>query len=245
LLFDVDGTLAPIVPIPEAAEVPEGTRALLRMLESRYALVACISGRRAEDARRIVGVDSLACVGNHGLEFLPSGAPSAELLSSAADGEAVRTFAHQTYDSDVQDAGVRLEDKGPISSFHWREAPDEAAAHAALTRIAALAAERGLVPHWGRKVLEIRPPVAVDKGTAVTTVLEGADEVERALYVGDDSTDVDAFRALRQLESTSRLERAICVGVRSAEAPDEVIAEADLVVEGPSGVVELMSFLAG
>src|SRR5205085_8635510 len=105
---DVDGTLAPIVVDPAAAAVPDSTRLLLKGLERRYALVACVSGRRAVEARRIVGLDSIEYVGNHGLEALAPGAaeatPHPELQ---ADPAAVRTFAQHAYGASLEALGVR------------------------------------------------------------------------------------------------------------------------------------------
>ena len=128
---------------------------------------------------------------------------------------------------------MRIEDKGAIVAFHWRGAPDEAAARAAIDALAARAGEAGLRTHWGRKVLEVRPPVKLDKGA----------DVDVALYVGDDATDVDAFRGLTQLVDEGRLKRAIRVGVSSAETPSAVSEEADLIVEGTDGVRELLAVL--
>ena len=222
--------------------MPEPTRALLRRLEQRYALVACISGRRAIEARRIVGIDSLAYVGNHGLELLRAGAREAATDPSlAALAARVRAFATSRQGDELERLGVRLEDKDSIWVFHWRGVPDEQAARQELERVAAEAEREGLVPHWGRKVLEIRPPLEADKGTAVEAALDGL-EVGRALYAGDDTTDLDAFRKLRELEGAGRV-RAICVGVRSIEGPQAITAEADLVVEGPQGMFELLESL--
>lgn len=243
LLFDVDGTLAPIVVDPAEAAVPPRVRSLLENLEGRYALVACISGRQALDARRIVGVDSIAYVGNHGLELLEAGAskpvtdPALEPLAAA-----VEAFAQRVYGNELERLGVTLEDKDAIWALHWRGAPDEEAARDVLRAVASEADREGLVPHWGRMVLEIRPPVAADKGTAVLTALDDR-RLARALYAGDDATDLDAFRALRVLESDGRLE-ALCVGVRSSEGPEAVVRDADLVVDGPDGVAELLGVLA-
>lgn len=243
LLFDVDGTLAPIVPRPDQASVPQATRELLTSLSQRYDLVACLSGRRAADARRVVGVDDLVYMGNHGLEYLPPGSREPEVVPEASSHvAAVRSFANAAYTSELRDAGIRIEDKESIWSFHWRGAADDASAREALGRIAQSAAEQGLVPHWGRKVLEIRPPVAVDKGTAVERLL-ARKGVESALYGGDDTTDLDAFRSLRELRSSGVLEQSVCVGVRSEEGPAEIAVEADLVVDGPSGFRELLARL--
>jgi trehalose 6-phosphate phosphatase len=243
LLFDIDGTLAPIVADPDAAAVPEATRDLLERLERRYGLVACVSGRRALEARRVVGLDSISYVGNHGLELLEPRAaavvvdPGLEPLAAA-----VSAFARGAYDAELEQLGVRLEDKYAIWSFHWRGAPDESAAHAALRDVASNADREGLVPQWGRKVLEIRPPVPTDKGTAVAAALDDR-PVARALYAGDDTTDLDAFRKLRALEADGRIE-ALCIGVRSEEGPEAIEREADLVVDGPEGVAGLLGVLA-
>ncbi len=243
LLFDVDGTLAPIVSDPRVAAVPEATRQLLERLRSSYGLVACISGRQALEARRIVGLDSLAYVGNHGLERLEPG--DAEPTVDPALEEfaaAVRAFVGNAYGEELQRLGVRLEDKDAIWSFHWRGAPDESAAREALGGVAAEADREGLRSHWGRLVLEIRPPVPTDKGTAVARALDGR-PLARALYAGDDTTDLDAFHKLRALAAERRIE-ALCVGVRSEEGPPEIEREADLTVDGPGGVTDLLRTLA-
>jgi trehalose 6-phosphate phosphatase len=244
ILCDVDGTLAPIVAEPDRALVPAPTRQVLTVLSRRFALVACVSGRRAEDARRVVGIGSLAYIGNHGLERLAPGGERVEASAAAAGFEdQVRALAESLYTPALRNAGVRLEDKGPIRAFHWREASHAGAAEDAMEQIARRAQESGLAVHWGRKVLELRPPVHFDKGTAVTAALEDA-AVESALYGGDDATDVDAFRALRTLREQGRLEHAACIGVRSDEAPAAVLEEADGLVDGPAGFRELLERLA-
>jgi len=110
--------------------------------------------------------------------------------------------------------------------------------------VADAAARLGLVPHWGRKVLEIRPPVEIDKGVAVGALLHEA-AIEAALYAGDDTTDLHAFRELRAQAASGDLRHAVCVGVRSDEAPGGLLRDADLLVEGAAGVVELLKLLVG
>ncbi len=130
---------------------------------------------------------------------------------------------------------MRAEDKDAIAAFHWRGAPDEEAAEQAVREVAEHAQQAGLWTHWGRKVLEIRPPVAIDKGRGVTRLLRDAD-IDAALYCGDDMTDLDAFAALHQAKEAGRIEHAVCVGVRSDETPGELEREADVMVDGPRGV---------
>jgi trehalose 6-phosphate phosphatase len=219
IMLDVDGTLAPIVARPELASVPEPTRAELRRLVARYALVACISGRTGVDAREIVGVDGPVYVGVHGLEL----APEAENWRGPL-GE----FA--------ESVDWPVEDKGLAVVFHYREAEDEEAALAVLRGVADRATALGLRVQFGRKVLEVRPPVAADKGTAVRALLEQRG-LRRALYAGDDTTDLDAFRGLDGLDHSVR------IAVASAEGPPELREAADIVVESPAALVELLHLL--
>lgn len=243
ILCDIDGTLAPIVPRPEQARVPDAPRDALAALARRYALVAFVSGRRALDARRVVGIDEATYVGNHGFELLGPGEEDVALDPAVGQrAERVQRFA-ATLDSARLDAvGLRLEDKGPIQALHWRGAPSAAAAELQAKEVAALAQESGLIPRWGRKVLELRPVAGIDKGSAVLRLLQGG-EIAAALYVGDDMTDLDAFRAVRWMASAGRLEHAVCVGVASEEGPAEIAERADVVVDGPEGVVELLEAL--
>jgi len=220
ILLDVDGALAPIVPRPEDARVPPETQDELRRLHGRYALVACVSGRAGDDARRIVGVPELVYVGNHGLELEPE---------SRVWGERLLRFLA---DVDWPD----LEDKGLTASLHYRTAPDENAARAELEEIASRARKAGFVARFGRKVLEILPPLEANKGTAVRRLLSERG-IERALYAGDDTTDLDAFRALEPMEVGVR------VAVASPEDPRELAAAADLVVDGPPALLELLRVL--
>ncbi|HUN79561.1 MAG TPA: trehalose-phosphatase [Solirubrobacteraceae bacterium] len=249
VLLDIDGTLAPIVRHADDAHVPEATRTLLIEVAKRYALVACISGRRATTARQIVAIGSIAYVGNHGGELLRAGATQPEVDPElAAWAERVRVFAARAYTPELQRLRVRSEDKRAIAAFHWRGAPDESAAEAAVAELATRARDEGLAVHWGRKVLEVRPPVALDKGIGVRALLDGqpapaAARFQAALYVGDDATDVDAFGALRALVADGLLAHAVCVAVDSEEAPPELGEQADLAIDGPGGVRALLEAL--
>jgi trehalose 6-phosphate phosphatase len=243
VLLDIDGTLAPIVRHAADAHVPEATRSLLIEIAKRYSLVGCVSGRRAATARQIVAIGTLAYVGNHGGELLRPRSTRPEVDPELAAWSArVRAFAASVLTAECQRLRVRGEDKDAIAAFHWRGAPDEQAAYAAVERIAEQAQEQGFVVHWGRKVLEVRPPVRLDKGLGVATLLRGT-PATAALYVGDDTTDLDAFRGLRELTQTGPLETVLCVAVDSDEAPLELAREADLTLNGTSGVRELLEAL--
>jgi trehalose 6-phosphate phosphatase len=243
VLLDIDGTLAPIVRHAADAHVPEATRSLLIEIARRYRVVGCVSGRRASTARQIVAIGTIAYVGNHGGELLRPGATRPEVDAELAEWTArVREFAARAYTGEHQRIRVRSEDKDTIAAFHWRGAPDEEAAEEAVREIAQRAEQEGFAVHWGRKVLEVRPPVVLDKGLGIATLLRGG-EVATAVYVGDDTTDLDAFRGLRSMVDSGALSCAVCVAVASDEAPPGLAAEADLTVDGTGGVRELLEAL--
>jgi trehalose 6-phosphate phosphatase len=219
VLLDVDGVLAPIVLRPEDSAVPDETRAELERLAGSYSLVACVSGRTSADAERIVGVADVVYVGSHGLELAP-------------EAEHWRDRLH----SFGRSVDWPVEDKGLTVSFHYRGVDDEEAARARLEEVAEAARREGLLARFGRKVLELRPPIEADKGTAVQALLVDRG-LRRALYAGDDTTDLDGFRGLDGLEV------AVRVAVGSPEGPPELREAADLVVDGPAGALELLRAL--
>ena len=136
--------------------------------------MACVSGRPVSEARRLVGVGAIAYVGSHGAEVMPAGAKRPTLVAAFASWEGrVRRFVRAREERrELRLLRIRIEDKGPIKAFHWRGAPDEDAAETWLTGVAQEAEAEGFAIHWGRKVLEIRPPVPVDKGQGITALLE-------------------------------------------------------------------------
>ncbi|GAC1324925.1 MAG: trehalose-phosphatase [Thermoleophilaceae bacterium] len=245
VFLDVDGTLAPIVERADQAHVPEETSRLLGSLARRYGCVACISGRSASEARRLVGVGGIVYAGAHGAELLEPGETGSSILPAFATWtDRVRAFAREHDRRDLRLLRVRIEDKGPIAAFHWRGAPDEPAARTRVEGLAQEAEAAGLVTHWGRKVLEVRPPVPVDKGQAVTELVRRSG-VRAALYAGDDATDLDAFNALDTLLERGDLDVGIRVGVASEEGPRAIVERADLAVDGTGGVAAVLETLGG
>jgi trehalose 6-phosphate phosphatase len=216
IFLDVDGVLAPIVSRPEDARVPDDTRAELHRLARRYALVACVSGRAGDDARMIVGVPELTYVGNHGLEF----EPDADKWSARLAG----FLAEVNW--------PRVESKGLTAALHYRGV-DDTEARRTLDPIAERARAAGFLARYGRKVLELVPPLQANKGTAVTQLLERRG-LDQALYAGDDTTDLDAFAALEALPLGVR------VAVASPEGPAALREQADIVLDAQSEVLDLL-----
>lgn len=259
VLLDVDGTLAPIVERAEDARVPEATRSVLIELTKHYGLVACVSGRRAQEARQIVAIGSIAYVGNHGGELLAPGATVTRLLDPALRGwgERVAHFVAEACAGPLRGMRVRQELKGPVVALHWRGASDEAAAAAALGEVAHSAEAAGLAVHWGRKVLEVRPPVTLNKGLGIAALFADVSgdspaggvppgdgvRIRTAIYIGDDRTDLDAFAQLRAMVAAGTLDSALCVAVASDEGPSELVQQADVRLDGDASVRQLLAAL--
>ena len=217
LFLDVDGVLAPIVERPEDARVPDETRDELRRLADRYALVAAVTGRPSDVAREIVGVDQLRYAGEHGLE-----------LASAA-----RDWIGRVHGFATEAAWPDTELKPLSVALHYRSAADEEAARTRLEAVATGALEQGLRVRWGRKVLEVLPPLDISKGTAVRLLLAETG-LRRALYAGDDTTDLNGFDALDGLDA------AVRVAVVSSEGPAVLGERADVVVGSTGAFLELL-----
>ena len=192
--------------------MPETTRRPLIEVAKRYGVVACVSGRRASDARRVVSLGSIAYLGSHGSEILRPGSIAPEMdRELQAWTRRVQNFAREAYTESLRKLRVRLEDKEAIAALHWRDVPDEDEAERGVREVAEAAEKAGFNAHWGRKVLEIRPPVRIDKGAGIVTLLRDV-ELQAALYVGDDTTDIDAFRGLTELVELGSLQAGAAGG---------------------------------
>jgi trehalose-phosphatase len=209
LFLDFDGVLAPIVERPEDAAPPPETRAELERLVAKYALVAVVSGRAGDDVRGRLAVDGVVCVGSHGLELEPQADRWRRTLAAFA--------------ADAPWPPEEIEVKGLAVAFHFRGRNDEREAVRALDAVAETAREEGLVARYGRKILEVLPPVGSHKGTAVRHLIDERG-LRRGLAAGDDTTDIDSFAALEGLDV------AVRVAVVSEEVPQLLVEAADIVV---------------
>jgi len=232
VVLDFDGTLAPIVDDPGAARPLPGALDAVAALVRSYRLVAVVSGRPAAFLATHLDLAGLVRVGSYGLERVTDGrvveVPAAAGWRAAVAGVAERASA-------AAPPGVVVEDKGVSVTVHFRMAPAASAWARAFADDEARAT--GLVTHPARASVELRPPLAVDKGTAVADLVAGAG-VSAACCCGDDIGDLAAFAALDDLPVALR------VAARSAETPPELVAAADLVVDGPEGVLDVLRALA-
>lgn len=253
LFTDIDGTISPIEPTPAEARLLPGMRELLTQAQSVFAVVAAVSGRDPRDARRMVGLPGITYIGNHGLERLEP--------SDTTDGDdQIRVYpGAEAYVQPISEAldevgatlltrfpGMRLEAKGVTASIHVRQTNDPAAAEeAAYTAAATAARTAGLRVTRGKLVVELRPPLPVDKGVAVAALIAER-SLRGALYLGDDTTDIDAFRALRRLTSGGTAAGTfvgVTIAVLQVEAPPSLAAEADLTLPSIAAVPDILRWL--
>jgi trehalose 6-phosphate phosphatase len=228
---DIDGTLSPIVERPQDAVVTARCRGLLERLIAEGVHVALITGRQLAVARSMVGIDEAAYAANHGLEFWIDGhigqAERVESYPSLVE-QVVSDTAH------LDTFGVETERKGPGVAFHYRRAADGENARAAILReVESSKVSRQFTVTEARKVIELRPRIQANKGTA-TGILAAQLGVKGIIAVGDDRTDVDMFNAAHLLGEQGV--DAVAIAVMSAEIQPEVLASAEYTVEGVEGV---------
>jgi len=236
--------LAPIVAHASDARVPGQALQLLAALRDRYLLVGVISGRGMDDVDRMVPVPGLVRGGNHGLEVAEPGHDPHMVPEAAGPVAVLRRFVDALPRGDLAAHGAWAEDKGASVSLHYRQAPDPVATGDWLRATVAPAARAaGLRTRDGKMILEIIPDVEVHKGTALEALVRSAG-ARRVMYVGDDHTDADAWRRMREMEEAGGLDAAACVLADGPEVDPSVRAQADLRVAGTEGVLQLMRTLA-
>ena len=245
LVTDIDGTISEVAATPGEATVLPKAREALRRLQRSLAFVGVVTGRAASVGAAMVDLPGLVVVGNHGLER--SGAegviehPEAVRVIGAIT-EAVREIEDEMQARD-EGAGVLYENKRLSATVHYRLAPDPTRALSVLVEVAgAIAERRRLRLTEGRFILELRPPVIINKGTAVSDLIREK-QLRGIIVLGDDTTDVDAFLAVRDARETGTL-TGIRVGVTAAETPPEVLAESDVTVPGVAACATLLTQLA-
>ncbi|MDD9368874.1 MAG: trehalose-phosphatase [Acidimicrobiales bacterium] len=234
VLLDFDGTLSPIVEDPASARPLDGVTDALTRLAARFGVVGITSGRPVDFLLPLLP-DGLVLSGLYGLEVVRDGQRT-DRAGAGAWREVVADVVRSS--ADRGPAGMGVESKGLSLTLHYRSHPELAAAVAEWAR--QQGARSGLEVRPAKMSVELHPPIAADKGTAVEELVEGLAAV---CFVGDDRGVLPAYDALDRL--AARGVHALRVAVASDEAPDELIDRADLVVEGPAEVLDLLNRLAG
>jgi trehalose 6-phosphate phosphatase len=239
LAADFDGTLAPIVPDPRDAWPPPLTVSLLDRLCARLRCVAVLSGRDVAALAERLPVAGLTLVGNYGWEYR-RGSEEWVLPAAASWREPVREATRALVeDPRLRGQGVLVEGKALSISVHFRTAPEPLPTGLRLQpAVEAVGRRFGLRVHAGRLVWELRPPVDVDKGQALTALL-AEQRPAAAIYAGDDLGDRPAWAALRRFGGIP-----LAVGVASSEAPAELFADCDLLLDGPTELQRFLGLLA-
>ena len=241
LLTDIDGTLAPVVPTPDMSEVSDEIRDSLQRLSRECLLVAAISGRKTEDALGLLGLEEVVYFGNHGFEILRDG--EVEVIPEALPYLERVQELEQLAREELGPEGAFVEEKGITASVHYRNVPREVGERC-VEFVKSEGERLGLRITVGRGVVEARPPIRADKGTAVRTLVEEY-RPEKAMFIGDDTTDLDAFHELARLREEGRLREILRVGVASEEGPQEIRIQADIGVDGVDGVGRVLRALLG
>ncbi|WP_171107148.1 MULTISPECIES: trehalose-phosphatase [Streptomyces] len=246
IALDFDGTLAPIVPDPEQARAHPDAVPALAALAPKVAAVAVITGRPADVAVRhggfagVDGLEHLVVLGHYGAERWDAVSGEVSAPAPHPGVAAVREELPGLLDRVGAGAGTWIEDKSRAIAVHTRRATDPQAAFEALREpLSDLATRHGLIVEPGRMVLELRPP-GMDKGVALLEYVRelGAESV---LYAGDDLGDLPAYAAVDQLRSDGTPGLLVCSG---SDEVTELRQRADVVVDGPKGVVALLAGLA-
>jgi trehalose 6-phosphate phosphatase len=240
LVTDFDGAISKIVSTPGQAEVFPRCRELLAKLAGELPLVAILSGRPAGDVQRLVGLPGIVYIGNHGLSRWEGGQTHIDpsVSSHVAAMHSITEEARRV----LTVPGLFFEEKETGVAIHYRSTPDPSSVKSAVVRVLQdLASGTGIQVLEGRLVVELRPPVNVDKGTSIFELLSGHD-VTGAIYAGDDRTDLDAFAGLRRWAEQED-KRSLAVAVDSSERPPGLREAADLVVDGVEGWADFLAAL--
>lgn len=241
---DFDGTLSPLAASPTQALIDPGARTALDRLTREIDEVGIITGRAAATAEEMVGIASIDYVGNHGLEWRRNGQHQDHpgSVASAADVTAAMAEIRTRVAGTAADDGLLFEDKRLSGSIHYREAEHPEQVRGPLVAIAGeVAAAHGLRITEGRKIVELRPKLVVNKGTALQRLINERG-LRGVIFCGDDVTDVDGFRMLHTLRQEGI--ETLAVGVASAEAPAEIYEQSDIILSGVDDLARTLEILA-
>lgn len=241
LITDVDGTISQITLTPEQAEVSPLCRRYLSTLCNHLALVAAISGKPAIEVKNMLKIDGMVYIGNHGLERWAEG--HSELTKDVQDYSRAVKAAIKELTPLLSIAGISIEDKGITATIHYRLCHEpQLAERDILTAIENSPQAKGLRIMQERMTIDLLPPVEVNKGTATLDLIQGYN-LQGGIYLGDDLTDIDAFRAIHAASRDLNFQ-GFAIGITSQEMPEKLAAEADFTLNGVNNVEQFLKWLS-
>lgn len=242
ILTDIDGTISQIAPTPDEAMVSPAMRKTLIKLKEKFKLVAVISGRSVLNARDMVGVEGLLYVGNHGLEYLKNGEKF--MVPGAVEYlDQIKETGEELKEGDLSKiSGLMFEDKGVCLSIHYRGCEDpENVRKTILKAMNDLSQSKNLKISEGRRIVECKPPVGYDKGVILENIIQQY-RLENVIYLGDDITDLDAFRTLGKLGNKKKI-NSTSILVSSVEIPDYIKEYSSFFVNNVDEVLKFFKWL--
>ena len=241
LITDFDGTISETAPTPQQAEVSPLCRQYLSALCNQLALVAAISGRPAIEVRDMVKIDGMVYIGNHGLERWSGGL--SEFPREAQNYFEVVKAAIEELTPLLSIEGISIQDKGITATIHYRLCPEpQSAEKDILSALENSPHARRLQIMQEKMAIDLLPPVKVNKGTATLDLIQRYN-LQGGIYLGDDQTDFDAFRAIRSASRDSDFQ-GFAIGITSREMPQELEAEADFTLNGIKDVERFLNWMS-
>jgi trehalose 6-phosphate phosphatase len=241
LITDVDGTISEIAPTPKEARVSPSCRRYLRVLSNHLALVAAISGRPVAQVRDMIGIRGMVYIGNHGLERWTGN--HTELLNNTRDYLGVVKSVIRELNPLGSMAGVSIENKGLTVTIHYRLSSEPPVVEREiLDSVKALAQAKDLRVIMGKMAINLLPPVEIDKGSATLDLIKEY-SLHGSLYLGDDLTDLDAFRALHTAARDLNFQ-GFAIVITGSEMPEKLAAEADFTLNGVRDVGRFLKWLS-
>ncbi|MFC1972189.1 trehalose-phosphatase [Chloroflexota bacterium] len=241
LITDVDGTISPTAPTPQQAEVSPLCRRYLDLLSHQIALVAAVSGRSAAQVAQMVAVRGMVYIGNHGLERWVDGHP--KLTEEARGYQEMLEASLEDLQPLLSIEGIIIENKGITATVHYRRSPDPASAEKQIMEAlknSPQASKLQTMP--GRMAINLLPPAAINKGTAISDLIREYG-LGGGIYLGDDVTDIDAFKAIRGHSQDTGFQ-GLAIGVISDEMPETLTGEVDFILNGVRDVERFLEWLS-
>ena len=240
LITDVDGTISKTAPTPQQARISPLCQQYLAKLSGQLALVAAISGRPLNQVREMVGVDSMVYVGNHGLERWREG--GIELKYSTPDYSRIIKSVIEELSPLLSDEGIIIEDKGVTATIHYRLSPEpKLAERKILSALNGSTQAKSLRITGGKMSFNLLPPIEADKGTATMDLIKEYN-LKGGIYLGDDYTDIDAFRAIHTA-CRERDFQGLAIGIIGSETPENLETESDFTMNGVGDVELLLKWM--